>query len=433
MRSFRRRASGLYTPDDLPPSPARRALVAGGAAAAGSALASAFLPAAHADDPLDSSSRPWTNLAGFIGVCCKSYNSPPWNRKDDLLDAMRQAKITWMRSGFDAGFIDDVRHYGGGGVRVQAICGDPMSAKTPDQMIAELAPAAQYLVAVEGGNEWNLKDRPDWVNEIVSHQTALYRATKSNAATRAVPVVAPSMGMLKDWDVYGFRPEISNFGNTHAYIGGHMPEEKAGKAINGPALMCGYEPVVVTETGTHDDMSWTGSHYPTPNDVSAVYFPRIIANYFRLGAQRVSFYSIADAGTAPGRENHFGMLDFNLRPKAQYYAIKNLGEFIARGALTGSVNGLGRRITGGTNVHNVGVQGPNGRFLLLVWREADIYNPVTKQRKDPGRQSVRIDFGTARNVAIFNPSKGSGQVGESHGSSLTLTLGAELVCLDISS
>lgn len=408
----------------------RRQLLAGVAGATGLVLAPTRRRA-YSAGRTDTAVQSWDLLRGFTGVCCKTGDAAPWNRTSDLVEAMRGAGMTWMRT--PEVRVEQLTTYAAAGIRLQIIAGKPTDKGGPEAVVAAAAPLAAQVMAFEGANEWNLTERPDWAAELLQHQTRLYMAVKSTHALSGARVVAPSMGKLMDWETFGFHPEICNVGNTHVYSGGSIPEKKAQNALDGPAAVCGGLPVVVTETGWHNAKSWTGTHYYTPEDVAAVYAPRTVLDFFRRGAARLSFYALADAGpeSSGEREDHFGLVDYSLRPKRQYTALANLATVMGRLNQAGSVTSLTRTVTGPDDLHTVAVVSTTGRAMLFVWREAAIYEPVHRKYLDPGVRPVRIDWGTTRQVGIYNPTRSDSQIGESHSSSTTLSLGAELLALDI--
>lgn len=437
MSVFRRAPSGLHVPGHQRPALTRRGLLAGaGLAAAGTAVSMWSAQAAGAPD---SSSIPWETLRSMVGVCLKIKDSQPWTNHAELLDALKTGGFSWVRTDALSGASyakAALDTYGQGGIKIQAIMGFPTMGPQPADLVDFLVTnnLTQWLIALEGANEWNLREGHEatWVSELLAHQVALYQAAKSTPETRGLPVVAPSMGMLKDWDTWGFHPEILNAENSHCYYGANPPEDKARKAVDLPRASCGYLPVILTETGSHDLMTWSSEHYPTPNDVAAVYDVRSVLIYFLLGVPRLSFYTLADPGTGNDKEDHFGLLTYTLAPKPQFTALANLSKVIARGGLSGSVSSFSRTISGADDVWSVAAKGPNGRVLLFVWRDVSIYDRNTKQHLHPSTKSVHVDFGTNRSVAVFNPVRGSSQIDEHHGSSITLGLAGEALCLDIS-
>ena len=410
----------------------RRTMLRSGGLATGLLLMGAG-SAGSAGTP-ESSYRSWESLNAFTGVCAKTGSTAPWNRQDDLYAAMRTLGVSWMRTNEISGRADELSFYGSRGIKIQAIAGKPTDATGPEPEIAQIVSGGlvPYMIAVEGANEWNLSERPGWGAELAAHHARVYRAVKSTPELRALDVVAPSMAMMKDYEQLGLMVPFTTLGNIHCYPGGHVPEQKAGKSVQGAAINCGELPSVVTETGWHTAQNWTEGHYPTPEDVARVYAPRTIFTYFELGVQRMSFYQLADAGTTDDKEDHFGLVDFNLRPKQQFAAIANTLSVIRRGGASGSVSVLNRTVTGPADLHTGVVKSAAGRYLMAVWRDVAIYVPESKKRLSPAPASVTINWGTARRVAIFNPANSAAQIGETGGSSTTLRVAGELLILDIS-
>lgn len=378
---------------------------------------------------------PWELLHGMPGVCVKT-GGYPWDRKDDLLAAMKEGGFQWMRSNQIAGAQKDLAFYGSAGIKLQLIAGDPLASLRPAAQVQAAIDGGliPYVLGFEGANEWNLKERPAWVEELLLHQTELYRAVKSNPITRGCAVIAPALGMVKDYELWGFRAELMNAGNTHIYSGGYPPEQKAWKSVYGPRLNCGELPVILTETGWHTTPSWTGNHYPTPASVARTYAPRTLAEYFRLGTPRLSFYQLANSGPNSGeREDNFGLLDYNLRPKEHFYALANFNRIVAGAAGSGTVSSLPRTILGPEDVRTVAVRGPAGRYQLLVWRDTQIWDPIRQRPMTVGSQQVTVDWGATRAVTTYWPSRSASPADQGHERATSLKIGAELAILSVTS
>lgn len=414
--------------------PTRRNVLAGGAGLVAASMLTTGSMAASAPTP-ETRAIPWELAAAMPGVCLKT-SGHPWERTDDLLQAMKEAGFTWLRTRYTSSAHDALVLYGSNGIQLQLIAGDPMDSVRPADHVQSVIDGGlvPYVLGFEGANEWNLKEREAWVQELLLHQSELYRAVKGDPTTRHSAVIGPALGMVKDYDLWGFRAELMTCGNTHIYSGGNTPELKSEKSVMGPRLNCGELPVIVTETGWHTASKWTGSHHPTPASVARVYAPRTYAEYLRLGVPRLAFYQLADAGLNDSdREDNFGILDYTLRPKDHFAAIANFNKIIATaGSGTGSVTSLARRVTGPEDVRSVAVRGPAGRYLLLVWRETQIWDPLRQRSLNVSARQVAIDWGSSpRTVTTYWPSRSAEPTERAQERVTTVNLAAELAILEV--
>jgi hypothetical protein len=75
----------------------------------------------------------------------------------------------------------------------------------------------------------------------------------------------------------------------------------------------------------------------------------------------------------------------------------------------------------------------DGRFVLLMWREARVWDPVTRSPIAVTPANVTLQFGRNYDLGVYQPTQGSTPVSTTRGSSLPIQLGAEItaVTLDV--
>ena len=97
------------------------------------------------------------------------------------------------------------------------------------------------------------------------------------------------------------------------------------------AIIAGNKPLVATEAGYHNDLSFTGPHRAASERATAIYTPRLVLEAFLGGIQRTYVYQLLDPYTPaqaqargiPPSENSFGLLRWNHSPKPSFFALRN--------------------------------------------------------------------------------------------------------------
>ena len=116
-----------------------------------------------------------------------------------------------------------------------------------------------------------------------------------------------------------------------------------------------------------------------------------------------------------------------------FAAIANFNKIIATaGSGSGSVTSLARRVTGPEDVRSVAVRGPAGRYLLLVWRETQIWDPLRQRSLNVSARQVAIDWGSSpRTVTTYWPSRSAEPTDRAQERVTTVNLAAELAILEV--
>jgi hypothetical protein len=270
----------------------------------------------------------------------------------------------------------------------------------------------QYALPVmedlEGLNEWDLKGRnAAWATQVRDYQKALYTKAKADTRTKNLPVFAPTMGNPNNATYVGDLSAYLNYGNSHPYPGGTQPMTQISYHEQRVKVISGTRPWVVTETGYHNALLWTGGHPPVSESASARYLSRLWLEYFRLGIRRSYVTELIDLGAASStnREYSFGLLRNNGSQKPAFVALQNLiaihkdpGPAFTPGPLSYGLSGSL------TNVQQLLLQKRTGVFYLNLWLAANSWDLVNKRDLFPAAQSVTVSFPAAvRQVRIFNP------------------------------
>ena len=77
------------------------------------------------------------------------------------------------------------------------------------------------------------------------------------------------------------------------------------------------------------------------------------------------------------------------------------------------------------------MRGPAGRYLLLVWRETQIWDPLRQRSVSVTARQVAIDWGTPRTVTTYWPSRSAEPTDHAQARVTTVSLAAELAILEV--
>lgn len=202
---------------------------------------------------------------------------------------------------------------------------------------------------IEGPNEFNGGQPPGWMEKLKVAWDGVVKAR--NAATRQVPLIAPSLSVgrqaqaIADAQTLGaFRD--ADYGNLHVYMANQDPATFAKRlktCMAIPGAMTPGRPVILTETGTWwcDDpaIRTKSTHTPTNPTDAAQWWPGwadVIFN--QLGIVIACTYEAVDEvdkqTPAKLQEGWFGLLDKDLKDKIQTPVLRQLALAMNAGVAT---------------------------------------------------------------------------------------------------
>jgi hypothetical protein len=220
------------------------------------------------------------------------------------------------------------------------------------------------------------------------------------------------------------------------YPGGYKPSNEVSQitsALRGtvPAT----KPLITTEAGYHNALNTTNGHLPVPEDVAGVYTPRVLLEHYLHGDQRVYTYELIDEFDDPALTNpeaHFGLLHRDLTPKPAYSAMKNLLGLLSDPGPTFTPTALPIKVTGfPSDGKYIVTQKRNGQYVVLLWRDAQIYDPVLKTPTPVTPTNVTVQLAKSSNISVYRPSSGSAPVTQTSASSIPLQLDGAVTALTI--
>jgi hypothetical protein len=394
-----------------------------------------------------SSARSAAALANMFGVVTvTSTKKGTWGERPLVKARLEELGVRHIRNRIftgNKGQIAFLRELAASGIRLNAVMGDPtMKGGTPEQLVTLVADQLPGVCSsLEGANEWNLQGGSNWVSELRSHQTRLYRAAKGKTKTRNIPVVGPALGMRKGYDELGNLSSFLDRGNIHLYTGGYVPGYRSDEQLRLERIVAGSKPVFVTETGWHNAIHTNATHHYTSEAAAGIYAPRLLLEYFIRNVPRVFIYELVDDrpdASMTNHEAHFGLLRNDFSRKPAFNALKNFMALLDHPATAGTAQAkVSSQLAFATakapsDLKRVLVQRADGTFVLFLWRDVSIWDPRAERPLSVKPAAVEVTLETRSTVKAYRPSSSNrafSQVKSAAGTSMAI--GAEVVAVEI--
>jgi hypothetical protein len=310
-------------------------------------------------------------------------------------------------------------------------------SQTAADITATIPAFGSAIEAVEGLNEPDDNGDSNWVADTRSFQQMLYTTVKGNPATASLPVIGPSMVTQADCIALGNLSAYMDAGSIHDYFNGLNPGTTGWGSlsqygvygsipynVNIGAIVSGTKPIMATETGYGDLASLAGS---VDSRTLARYVPRTYLEHFLHGISRTTTYEFYDE---PGSGNfaNFGIVNADNTPKSSYYAIQSLISTLTDPGTNYTPQSTSYYLTGNlNNVHHLMLQKRNGTYELVIWVEAQGYDPNAKVDLTVPAQTVSLQpahVPTTASIATI------GDTGKLTSSSLSFSNGVASFAID---
>ncbi len=395
-----------------------------------------------------------SSLLGMVGVNIHSdAGSTPYGDYPATLKLLEQLGVREVRDdmAYNPQFVRSDQYTFYNELEAAGIKVDLVLSPGPSQadMAGRLASVAKYFPtavnAIEGPNELNVSPGDtQWAAQDQSYTKALSAAVAANPTLRSIPVLAPpladylaisngdtgfkALGNLTDW--------ISD-GNVHLYPGGRDPTWNMDATLSGVQFVSGTDPVWVTEAGYHDAVTTPGRDAWAPDSVIADYLPRLLLEWATRHVGHVNLYELYDEAADPGDTNfhdHFGLVSLTGRPKAQFDAVRNFDHLLVDNGASFTPGSLGVSVSSGLDpVSTYLVEKSNGEFVLFLWRDVAIWNPLTSTTIPEPAVPVTVTLAApASKVTEYRPSLSPKvQLTATDTSTVTVGVGGDVVALDI--
>jgi hypothetical protein len=391
----------------------------------------------HNPPALRQTPLPAEGLADSIGVATHfNYTDTTYARSNELISLLREAGIRNIRAHMPTPPIgpaaDALRAAKAAGLRIMFATSDP-NIDPPRAVADALSLARGAIVAFEGPNELDLSGNPDWPAKLRDYMPKLLDATRALAP--GIPLVGPSFGRPGSPSLAGPLPGMVNL---HPYPAGKPPEGVFGSALEAVADQR-EKGVVFSETGYHNALNDAEAQAPVPEDVAAVYIPRLLATAYGAGVRRTFLYELADERPEPALsdpEEHFGLLRTDLSPKPAFRAIRAMIAALRASPGPGVRDGtLGWRVTapGDANLERLTLVRRDRSYVIALWRPVSIWDTDTLRRLDVPARHVTVSFGRiARDVVVWRPSVSRAPVlRRGLAAAVSLNLGSDLVLVSL--
>ena len=290
--------------------------------------------------------------------------------------------------------------------------GDVSALPAAVQALMQLPAGA--VNGVEPMNEWNYVGPANWAAEDRVFQRRMYALVRAQPSLDNVSVIGPSLALRQGYLDVGNLSSYLDYGNLHLYPGGARPTNRVDSTLTAEQAVAGTKPVVVSETGYHNALHCTCTHPPISEQAAAVYEPRLFLDYFlQPTVKRVYQYELYDTTTHADTDHNgsFGLVDYDgSTPKPSFNALRNLISLAADpgpGFTTHPLKvSVSPRLTSTSDpVDHVLVQRRDGSYLLFVWSETSLWNPVTRKARSLHQTTGTITFGQPISSAtVYQPS-----------------------------
>ena len=293
------------------------------------------------------------------------------------------------------------------------------------------------ILAIEGPNEVNLQpvtyNGGSGLINAAEFQQALDSAVRADPALSNIPVYNLTMAYL-DATQYGQLGNLSqaaNYANSHAYT----PDSQT--PASGLSVILPYAqldapglPTVITETGF--DTNPADAYSGVDQTVQAKLTLDTLMDAFKDGVAQTYLYELFDDASG-----NWGLFNADGTPKLAATAVHNLTTILADpgstssfipGSLSYSVPDLP------ANGNQLLLEKSNGTFDLVVWAEADIWNPTTQSEIVAPTETSTVEFGQAEAlVQVFDPLQGTTPIATySNVSSIQVSLSDHPLIIQIS-
>jgi hypothetical protein len=323
---------------------------------------------------------PAQNVVGSIGVNVHlSYLNTTYRRFPAIAARLKALGIHNIRDGACPGCVQEnqrLHQLGQQGFGIDLIMGDPRgtTGKLP-QLVGSANQLAPFITSLEGPNEWDNQGDAQWAKHLTAYQQELYKAVKGDDKLKDKPVLGPSF--VNPTSFQKVAPQIAksfDIANMHSYPPDGAPPasnidgELARAAANAPR-----KPAYSTETGYRTGGRPQQGNKPVVPRLAATYLTTLVLEYYRSGVPRTYLYELADERHDPKNKDpqqHFGLLNADLKPKPSYTALRNMVSILSSGGpATGQMQDPAGTLTSldGAPIHTLTMQRGDGSQVMAVW------------------------------------------------------------------
>jgi hypothetical protein len=375
----------------------------------------AIVPAAEAA----TQAREADGVVESIGVNTHlGYTDTPYNDFPLVRQRLQELGIRYIRDGISQNRSDvysRLRTLAGDGIRLDVIAGDPLqrwNIGTIDQQLDLIQKElGSSVVSIEGPNEYDLQGDRNWASTLRTYTQKLWEGVKARPKLAGLPVLCPSIVTQENMAAAGDLSQWCDYGNTHTYLSGAMPESGSiwRNELAAAAKNSGSKPVQVTETGYHNGVSGTVGHQPCSEKATGIYMPRLFLENFNRGTTTRSFsYELLDQrndGSKTDIEAAFGLLRNDLSKKPAAVAIERLTGLLGDRGAQFTPSSLSYSLEGApASAQQLLLQKRDGSFYLVLWNKVSVWDTGKRADLDPADVPLTVKFGQPIAAAeVFEP------------------------------
>ena len=368
-----------------------------------------------------------------INVHLSEFGTFYGNNFSGVLSLLQGAHIRHIRDGSggsNASLCNEDRTLAANGIYVDVIA---PASQSDFQMWMNCVGSAAELI--EGLNEWDLSNNPNWVADLRANQQALAQQYTS------IPHVSPALTSEAAYTAVGSLANLVSFGSTHVYFAGRNPGTSGWGAsdqfgtygslswnLGMSAQVSGSHPIFINESGYSDQ----SDQYALPAVTKARYMTRLLLNDWNGLAARTYIYELIDESGPPF--SHYGITDASGNPKPSYTAVGNLLGHLRDPGGTFSPVALNYNLIASTSVAHTLLEKRNGTYELIIWNEVAEWNPDTSSAIATAPQVVQLQFAkvpAALQQSTFNDSGAMNSTSLTSSNTIYVSLGAWPTIIDI--
>jgi hypothetical protein len=268
--------------------------------------------------------------------------------------------------------------------------------------------------AIEGPNEVNFIPAQyaggTTLADQATLQEALYAAVRADPNLAGVPVYNLTLGSTDSalFEDLGNLSSAANYGNEHAYAPDwSTPASGISYLLSFPGIDTPGLPEVITETGYETNAADTYSG--VDQTVQAKLTLDTLLDAFKDGVPETYLYELFDEGG-----QYFGLFNAEGAPKLVATAIHNLTTMLSDPGATSSFTpgSLSYAVANlPTDGNQLLLEKSTGTFDLVLWDEADIWNPTTASEIAAPTQTSTVEFAQTQSlVLVFDPLLGTAPI-----------------------
>lgn len=376
--------------------------------------------------------RAWgraATLAASVGVNVHfQFRDTVYGETDAVINWVRRLGVGLIRDRLGAASDEQARgvmELADHGVRAHMTCGvfdevdgqqvfTDLRAHLMDRYRPERA-LSDTFASFGGPNEPNDEPRGrDWAERTRAIQADLWNTFRREPSLDSLPIVGPALkvgveDLASDFASLGDLSPWCDYGDFHHYTMGRPPSAGLARQTSSARNAFPGLPLYCTEGGYNTGTTVVGGGQAVPDDVAAVYLPRMVLEHYRR--RQVFFvYELLD-DPDPQSENwqaHYGLVSTPGRDpstwsaKPAYESLRRLFELTMDGSGGSSPSASVRVMADENRVHHVRLRKRDGTVILMLWQEVPIFDPTSKERLNVSSSEVAVEVAQPATVRLWN-------------------------------